>query len=604
MSDGTYGSLLKRGGFQSYLWTQFLGAFNDNVSKWIVTLYAIDMARGEGSLYSALVGGVFVLPFLLFSNYAGRIADSYSKRSLIIGVKVFEIASMAFGFWAFSSGHLRMLLAVPFLMGLHSTFFSPAKYGILPEMLPEKDLSRANGLLETTTFMAIVLGTSLGGLLYAHWNTTPGKLNLVLVAVAVAGFFLSLGVEKVKPAAPGTPFSWNPFSGSLTGLREIRKDKTLWLTSLGVSYFWLLGAFLMSVVGPLGKEVMLLNNQDTALLETFLAVGIGLGSLLAGKLSGDRVELGLVPLGSIGLGVFAILTALFAPHSTPATMACLTLLGVSGGLFAVPLNAMLQQKSDVHHKGRIQATNNLLNSIGMILAFGILALLGGPLALSADKSLIVMAVLTFAATGYILTLLPNALLRFVLWTVTHTVYRVKIVNPQAVPVQGPALLVCNHVSHVDGILLGTTVDRPVRFMVWKPYTEIFWLKWLFRIMGAIPTGNRTPREAVESIHIAREALKNGEAVCIFAEGAISRTGNLHPFKRGFERIVEGLDVPIIPVSLDNLWGSIFSFKDGKFFFKKPERVPYPVTLSFGPPLPKGAPADSVRLAVMELGAEA
>ncbi|HEY5040362.1 MAG TPA: MFS transporter, partial [bacterium] len=456
MSNGKYSDLLKSWGFQGFLWTQFLGAFNDNVSKWIITLYAIDMASGKGSIYAAAVGGIFVLPFLLFSSYSGYLADVYSKRSVIIAVKFFEILSMSIGFFAMASGNLPFMLLIPFLMGLHSTFFSPAKYGILPEILPEKDLSRANGILEMTTFMAIVLGTSLGGILYEHWKGQPGHLNLVLVAVAVAGTLFSFRVPKVAPSGANPVFRWNPLGEIGKGLKELRQSSNLWQTALGITYFWLLGAFLLTSIGPLGKEVMGLNDSQTSMLETFLAVGIGVGSLLAGKLSGDKVELGLVPIGSVGMGIGALLLSL--RHHTYAQAAeALVFLGFFGGFFAVPLNALLQQKAERGEKGRILATNNFMNALGMILAFGMLILFGGVFHLPADKSILIMGFMTFGVTAYLLTILPDFLVRFSLWLFTHSVYRIKIVGQENVPFRGPALLVCNHVSLVDGLLVAACI---------------------------------------------------------------------------------------------------------------------------------------------------
>ncbi len=600
MAIGKYKDLLKNGGFQAFLWTQFLGAFNDNVSKWIITLYLIDKVPGQGSTYAALVGGIFVLPFLLFSSHSGFVADVRSKRQVMIAVKVFEVCSMALGYLAISSGHIGFMLVIPFLMGLHSTFFSPAKYGILPEILPERDLSRANGLLEMTTFMAIILGTTLGGLLYKHWAGQPGLLNLVLVAVAVVGLMSSFGIPKVPPSGSRTPFRWNPFAELGQGLRELRQQPTLWLTVLGITYFWFLGAFLLAAIAPLGKEVMKLDPDATSLLETFLAVGIGVGSLIAGKLSGDKVELGLVPLGSLGMGAGAI--GIWASGSYAWTAAAFSLLGLSAGFFAVPLNALLQQKSEKEGKGRFLAVSNFVNAVGMILAFGLLGLFG-KWGLTADRSIMILGLLTFGMTAYLLTILPDFLIRFSLWLFTHTIYRIRIRGQEHVPFKGPALLVCNHVSLVDGLLVGACIQRFVRFMVWKPYYEHKAFHWLLKRMNTIPVAG-TRSGVVECLERAREELKAGHVVCIFAEGAISRTGNMLPFKRGFERIVEGLDVPIIPVHLDGLWGSIFSFKEGKFVTKMPRFIPYPVTVSFGKALPSSSKAEAVRLAVSELGSDA
>ncbi len=603
MAHGKYSDLMKSWGFQSFLWSQFLEAFNDNVYKFIFIMTALDRSAGQGPFYVALGQGAFILPFLFFSGYSGWLSDVFSKRSVMIGVKLFEVFSMVLGYFAMVSGNLAFMLAVVFLLGLHSTFFSPAKYGFLPEAVPEEDLSRANGLLEMTTFLAIILGTFLGGILFAHWKNDPGTLNLVLIGVAVAGAAFSFGITPVKPSGSHKPFKLNPFHEVMEGIRDIKKDRAMWLTVVGISYFWLLGAFMQGAIPLLGREVLHMGDSSTALLGTFLAVGIGFGSVWAGRLSGDRVELGLIPLGSIGMGLFSM--ALFAfGHSVKGSFACLALLGLSGGLYAVPLNALLQQRAEKQEKGRVLATNNFFNTLGVLIAAGLTWLLGGPLRLTPDQGVLVMGILSLLGTAYILNLLPDFFLRFVLWAVTNTLYRVKPVGLENLPQEGPALLVCNHISWVDGLLVGTTSNRFVRFMVYKPIYENRWLHWLFKRMKAIPTSNRTKEDVIQCIETARERLKEGELVCIFAEGGITPTGNLMPFKRGLERIMDGIDAPILPVHLDRLWGSIFSYKDGRFFFKWPKKVPYPVTVSFGKALPGASRAEEVRRAVLELGAEA
>jgi acyl-[acyl-carrier-protein]-phospholipid O-acyltransferase / long-chain-fatty-acid--[acyl-carrier-protein] ligase len=604
MSKGKYSDLLKSWGFQAFLWTQFLEAFNDNVFKFIIIMTALDKAPGQGSLYVALAQGAFILPFLFFSGYSGWLADIYSKRVVMIAVKLFEILSMVLGYFAMVSGNLYLMLGVVFLLGLHSTFFSPAKYGFLPEAVPEEDLSRANGLLEMTTFMAIILGTFLGGVLFSIWKGDPGRLNLVLIAVAVVGAALSLGITKVKPSGAKKAFKLNPFHEVWEGLRDLRKERAMWLTVIGISYFWLLGAFMQGAIPLLGKDVLRMGDSTTGILGTFLALGIGFGSLWAGRLSGDRVELGLIPVGSIGMGAFSMLLFALCRHSFYGTFATLALLGLSGGLYAVPLNALLQQRAEKEEKGRVIATNNFFNTIGVLIAAGLTWLLGGPLRLSPDQSILVMGVLSLLGTAYILSILPDFFLRFVLWAATNTLYRVKAVGLENLPKEGPALLVCNHISWVDGLLVGTTSDRFVRFMVYKPIYENPWLHWLFKKIKAIPTSNRTKEDVVQCIEAARQRLREGELVCIFAEGGITPTGNLMPFKRGLERIMEGVEAPIIPVHLDRLWGSVFSFKDGRFFFKWPRQIPYPVTVSFGKPLSGTSRAEEVRGAVLELGSDA
>ena len=605
MASGSYIEILKNRGFFFFFWTQFLGAFNDNFYKIIVTLVALDIpaSAGGGKDFIPLIGGLFILPFLLFSGYAGYLADVHSKKNVLVAVKCFEIVAMGLGVLAFFLGRVEPMLAVVFLMGLHSTIFSPAKYGILPEMLPDEDLSRGNGLLEMSTFMAIILGTSLGGTAYESWKHRLDWIGIILVAVAILGTLTSLGITKVPPSGSAKKFVPNPAAEIFQGAQKLYQDRTLWLTVMGISYFWFLGAFLQMALPLYGKEILLLGETRIGLLWTFTALGVGAGSLMAGRLSGDKIELGLVPVGAIGMGI-PTLALFFITPSFAAAGVALVCMGFFAGFFAVPLNALLQQRAERGAKGQYIATNNVFNTIGVLMAAALLWVLVTPLKLSADLHIIVLGLLTFAMTIYVLRLLPDVSVRFVLWLLTHSLYRIRVVGQHNIPGQGPALLVSNHVSFVDSLMVGASMPRFVRFMLLREYYDIRWLKWLFRLMKVIPVVPTTRRGIVESLRRARAELDAGEVVCIFAEGAISRTGHLLPFKRGFEKIVEGSNVPIIPVHLDRLWGSVFSFKQGRFFWKRPTLLPYPVTVSFGAPLPTSVSVQDLRQAVQELESEA
>jgi len=605
MPSGKYTDTLKQPGLQPFLWSQFLGALNDNAHKMVVSLLAADLAvrTGSGSGNLTLVAAVFMLPFFLFSGYAGHMADVFSKRNVLVVTKAFEIFAMVLGFIAFLTGRMDLMLGVVFLMALQSTFFSPAKYGILPEMLPEKDLSRANGLLEMSTFLAIILGTSLGSLVLVAWKDRLGVIGLVLIGIAVVGTLTSLGIVRVPPSGAQKPFNLNPWAEIGSGIKRLYSEKTLWFTVLGIAYFWFLGALIQLALILLGKEVMGLNDLRVGLLLSFLAIGIAFGSLAAGRLSGDKVELGLVPLGSIGMGLCSILLYSSTPSYLQVSMA-LILLGFSAGLFIVPLYALVQQRSQREERGKLLATTNFLGTLGVLLASGVVWLLRDLIQLQADRIILIFGLVTLGATVYILTILPDYLIRFVLWVLTHSIYKIRIVGQGGVPFRGPALLVCNHISHMDGLLVGACVQRFIRFMIYRPYYEARGLHWLFRLMNAIPVSGRNRTEIVESIERAREELRQGHVVCIFAEGAISRTGNLLAFKRGFEKIIEGLDVPVIPVYLDHLWGSIFRFKEGRFLWKWPERIPYPVTVSFGRSMSSTVTAEEVRQIISELGSDA
>ncbi len=582
----------------------FLGAFNDNVYKMVVSLLAVDMAAqtGGGGRTLSLIGAIFVLPFLLFSGYAGYVADVFSKRSVLVVTKAAEIAIMALGGLALLSGSLPFMLAVLFLLALQATFFSPAKYSILPELIDNKDLSRANGLLEMTGFLAIILGTSLGGIMFAVWKDQLGLLGMVLTTLAVIGTAASFAVPPVPASGSTKPFVLNPWSEITTGFQRFFRERALWLTVVGIGYFWFLGALLQLDLLLLGKEVMHLDDQRIGLLGAFLAIGIGTGSVLAGRLSGQKVELGLVPLGGLGMGLFAFFLSA-SSSSFAQTSFALALLGLAGGFFIVPLNASLQQKAEREEKGRLLATANFISTAGVLLASATLWLLREYLQLPADRIILVAGFFTLLATGCALYLLPDFLVRFCLWFLTHTLYRIRIVGQENVPLHGPALLVCNHISFVDGLLVGSCVQRFIRFLVYKGIYDHKALNWFMRFMKTIPV--ESGKGVLESLERAREQLRQGHVVCIFAEGSISRTGNMLPFKRGFEKIIGGLDnVPVIPVHLDRLWGSVFSFKDGKFFWKWPQRFPYPVTVSFGTPLPATVKADEVRQTIAELGSSA
>jgi acyl-[acyl-carrier-protein]-phospholipid O-acyltransferase / long-chain-fatty-acid--[acyl-carrier-protein] ligase len=600
MTNGSYRQTLARTGLQPFLWTQFLGAFNDNLFKIVVSLLAVRIAtQGGGERELSIISAIFILPFLLFSGYAGQVADVYSKRTVLIVTKSLEIVAATLGLVAFVIGRLEITYAVLFLIALQATFFSPAKYGILPEILPDRDLSRANGVLEMSTFVAIVVGVAAGSFMFDAWKDQLWLIGVIVVGVALVGTALSFRIPRVPPSAPSGQIDLNPWREIALGVGRLRHDRVLWLTVLGISYFWFLGSLLQTVMILFGTQVMSLSDRWVGILTTFAAIGIGIGSMAAGRLSGDKVELGLAPIGSIGMGVFAILLSR-SGHSFAYAAINLTLVGFFGGLFAVPLNALLQQRSGEQEKGRLMATNNFLNMAGILLSAGALWICTTALHMTADRVILTFGVLTLISSVYVLSVVPEFLIRFSLWLLTHSLYRIKIVGQENVPFRGPALLVCNHLSHVDGALVGACVQRFIRFLVYKPYYEHWAFHRLLKLMKAIPIASGS-RDAKASLDLAREELRKGHVVCVFAEGAISRTGNMLPFKRGFERIAEGLDIPIVPVYLDRVWGSIFSFKGGRFFWKWPVRIPYPVTVAFGEPLPSTTTAAEARLALTALG---
>ncbi len=450
----------------------------------------------------------------------------------------------------------------------------------------------------------IIVGPVVAGVLRPSFPGQPWVPVAFLIPVALGSFAVSLGVTRLPAIAPNEKFRLNAIAEFRKNLGEIRASRELLLTVLGIAYFWFLGTIYLQNVLIYGRDLLHLGDRGVTLLNACVSIGIGLGAFMAGKLSGDRVELGLVPIGSIGLGLFAI-DLCFAPHSLIHALVGHFLLGVSGGCFIVPLEAYLQQRAGEHTKGRVIAAANILTFGSVFVASGWRLVLTNVFHLGPDSVLLVMGFISLAATAYVLTLLPAAGVRLCLWLLTHTFYRIQVRGEENLPKQGPALLVCNHISFVDPFLIGACTQRFIRFLMLRRFYETSGVHWLAKLMGAIPISESDPpRHLVESLRRAQAELRQGELVCIFAEGAITRTGNLLRFRPGFERIMRGMSVPIIPVHLDRVWGSIFSYERERFFFKWPRRIPYPVTVSFGPALAPDAAAFQVRQAVMKLSAEA
>ncbi|MBI5971429.1 MAG: MFS transporter [Deltaproteobacteria bacterium] len=599
MSFAKYKTLLKSLGFQSFLGTQFLGAFNDNVFKIVISMVAVSLG---GGLYVSLVGAVFILPFFLFSGYAGYFADRYNKRSVLIVTKSFEIVAVFSGIFALWSGRIEYMLVTLFLMAVHSTFFSPAKYGIIPEMLPTEELSRANGLLEMSTFLAIILGTSVGTLMFAAWKSSLSAIGYIMMVIAISGTAMSFWIGRVANPVSTKTFNINPWSEVAHGIKRLKEDSRLLLSVAAITYFWFLGALLQMAILLLGKEVLRLSDFWIGILITFLALGIGVGSIIAGRLSGDKIEPGLVPLGSTGMGIFSIVLAATTSYYVAAF--CLMMLGFFGGLFVVPLNALLQKRSGPAEKGRIIATTNCVGTLSILVASAALWFLRDVIGIPSDAIVLIFGVMTLLGTVILAVILPEFLMRFSLWFLTHTFYKIRIIGKENIPNKGAALLVCNHISFIDWLLLGACVHRFIRFMIYRRFYDYRLVNRFLRLLKAIPISDGGKRETFDSLSKARGELKAGHVVCIFAEGSISRTGNLLPFKKGFTKAVKGLDAPIIPVYLDRVWGSVFSFHGGSFFKKWPQRVLRPITVSFGRPMRPNSDAQEIRQSVQELASDA
>jgi len=595
-----------RRGFWSLIVTQFQGAFNDNAVKFLVIylIVAMNLPGRERDFLVLVVGALFALPFILFSLAGGYLADRYSKRSVTIGTKYLEIFVMLFTLAALALRNLPMQAASVFLISSQAALFGPSKYGLLPELLPEKRLSWGNGVLELGTFLAAITATMASGYLAVTFRGRQVWSGIVLLGFTLFGLAMSVGISRVPAANPARMFRWNPFADLFAQLGIIRQDRVLNWAVWGNVYLWYLAALLQFTIIMYGHDVLRIDEAQISYLQAAVGIGIGVGSLAAGYLSGGKIEYGLIPLGAIGMTIFGFLLSRNG-LTTGHVRANLALLGFFGGFFAVPINALIQHRPAPERKGGVIAAANLLSFVGVFLAAGAYYLLATGFHLNPGGIFLAGAVMTLLATAFALFLLPDSLLRLVLWLLTHSIYRIKVEGRDNIPERGGALFVCNHMSMVDALLLIASTDRAIRFIMYKPIYDRPLIHPFARILHTIPISSELrPRDMLRSLHEASEAIQSGEVVCIFAEGQMTRIGQLLPFRRGFERIMKGVDAPIIPVNLDGVWGSIFSFERGRFLWKVPRRIPYPVTVSYGRPMPPNSTPFEVRQAVQDLHTEA
>ncbi len=581
---------------------QFQNAFSDNVLKFLVTFLIVGTVVSEEKRDELvpLVGALFALPFILFSMAGGFVADRFSKRTIAVTVKCVELGIMSLATLGLWRDNIPLMLAAIFLMSTHSAFFGPTKYGLLPELLPEKKLSWGNGIFSLGTFAAIIAGTIFAGTLSDTFGKNQIWSGLILIALAAFGLTFALGIVRVPAADPQKKFRANFIGDFFTQLKSIHADRILFLGVLGNAYLWFLGALLQPTILFYGKDILNLDDTHSGYLQAALAVGIGVGSCAAGFLSGQKIEYGLIPLGMAGLTVFAAL--LSRVEMTFSGVAWnLSLLGFFCGFYNVPVNAIIQHRPDAGNKGGVIATSALLTWIGVLLASGVYYLLAVPLHLKPPQIFLAGALLSLAGAVYILRLMPDALLRLILWFLTKTIYRIRIEGRDNIPEKGGALFVCNHVSFVDAPLLMAATDRKIHFIMDKSYYELWWIKPFTGMLGLIPiAANFGPRELIKSLQAASGKIRDGEVVCIFAEGKITRTGELDEFQRGSERIMKNVAAPVVPVALVGVWGSIFSFERGKFFWKWPRGIFYPVTVRFGNPLSPASTAEAIQAAVQNL----
>jgi len=573
--------LLKQRRFLPFFLTQFLGAFNDNVYKnalvILVAFHAASLSRLDANTLSNLAQAVFILPFFLFSATAGQIADKLEKSRLIRWVKLAEIAIMTLGAMGLYWRSLSLLMTALFLMGLHSTVFGPVKYAYLPQHLEEEEIVGGNGLVEMGTFLAILVGTLLGGYLISGGSAAP--VAVTVVALAAAGYLTSRWVPRSPAAAPDLAINWNPFSETWRILRFMRGNRTVFLSVLGISWFWFLGALYLSQFPVYTKDILFGDEEVVTVLLALFSIGVGAGSLLCERLSGRRIEIGLVPFGSIGLTLFGI-DFYFASTGLPAhaaagaadflrqpghwrILADLALIGIFGGFYIVPLYTLIQTRTEASYRSRVIAGNNVLNALFVVCA-AVLAIVLLDLGLSIPQLFLAAALLNAAVAIYIYTLVPEFLMRFLSWLLVHTVYRLEKSGLEHIPESGPAVLICNHVSYVDALVIAAACPRPVRFVMDHQIFRIPVLSFIFRTGRAIPIAPaREDPDALERAYdqIAR-ALEEGDLIGIFPEGKITYDGQLSPFRPGVKRIVDRTPVPVVPLALRGLWGSFFSRRGG------------------------------------------
>ena len=618
MSASNQFALLQQRRFAPFFWTQFCGAANDNVFKVgftsLVTYQTALFPGVDAKTAAFVISAIFILPFVLFSATSGQISDKFDKARVMRLVKSLEIAIMVIGGAGFLLHDVWLLYAGTFLMGVHSTLFGPVKYAYLPQQLDEGELVGGNGMIEMGTFVAILIGTIVGGELADLGATGPAIVAAVCLGVAVVGRVVVAFVPASPSDQPDLKINWNPFTETWRNLKLAKQSRPVFLSLLGISWLWFFGATFLTSFFNFAKDVLGGDPQVVTLLLAIFSIGIGFGSLMCERLSRGKVEIGLVPFGSIGMTVFAVdlyfasralqpgpsLVGIAAFVSDPVhrfahwhVMADLFLLAMFGGLYSVPLYAMIQSRSAPSHRARIIAANNILNSLFMIVS-SIMAIVLFGFGFTIPQLFLVVGLLNAVVAIYIYSLVPEFLMRFLAWVLVSTFYRIRTTGVEHIPADGPALLACNHVSFVDAVIVMGESPRPIRFVMDLGIFRTPLLAWFFKAAGAIGIASQKsdPATFAKANQLIDAALRDGELVCIFPEGRITDTGELYPFKQGAARIVERNAVPVVPMALRGLWGSWFSRESGKAF----TRLPRPLTqgassrleLVIGTPIPPEA----------------
>ncbi len=576
-------ALLKQRRFAPFFWTQFSGAANDNLFKFAFTVmvtYQLSVQWLPPSLAGLVIGALFILPFLLFSATSGQLTDKYDKTKMIRFVKNLEIGIMLLAAAGFVMASVPILLVCTFLMGLHSTLFGPVKFAYMPQVLNERELTGGNGMVEMGTFVAILLGNVAGGLLIALPEIGAQATALACVVFAIIGRLVAGYIPATAATDPDLKINWNPITETWRNLKLAHGNIVVFRSLLGISWMWFFGAVFLSQFPSLAKDVLHGNEGVASLLLVVFSIGIAVGSLLCETLSRRQVEIGLVPLGAIGMSVFALdlyfATRALAPANLLTVaqfvsvgahwrvMADLALLSMFAGLYSVPMYALIQLRSVPTHRARIIAANNILNALFMIASSVIVgALLKSGFTI--PQVFLFVAIANAVVATYIFLLVPEYFLRFIAWVASRCVYRFKVRGDEHIPTEGAAILVCNHVSFVDAVLLMAASPRPIRFVMDHKIFSVPVLGWMFKLAKAIPIAPKAQNEVLynAAFEQAHRVLKDGDLLAIFPEGGITRDGTVQPFKAGVMKIMErakgdGMAPVVIPMALTNLWGSFFS----------------------------------------------
>jgi 1-acyl-sn-glycerol-3-phosphate acyltransferase len=620
MSQSSQFRLLGERRFAPFFVAQALAAFNDNLFKNVLVLLAtyqtVSYTTIAPEFLANIAAGLFVLPYVLFSGIAGQLSDRYDQTRVLKVVKASEIVIMCIAALGFLQHNIYILLGALFLMGVHSTFFAPAKYGYLPQILHNREIVGGNGLVEMGTFLAILLGTLAAGLLGER-----GHLGIIIgatLAIAVIGFLASLAIPKLAPTDTTMKVDWNLWTSSWSNIKVARESRVVFLAILGISWFWFYGALVLAQLPNYCK--LILNGQEevVTLMLVLFSAGVGLGSVLCERLSGHKVEIGLVPFGSIGLTVFAA-DLFFMTPSTPAIHALsaadflasphgirmaadLALIGLFGGFYTVPLYALVQQTAPKRAMSRVISTNNILNAVFMVAA-SVMGAFGLYLGLTIPHLLLLTAILNAFVAIYIYSLVPEFLLRFIAWILMNLMYRVKKRGVDNIPEEGGALVVCNHVSFVDALLLSAACPRPIRFVMESALFKLPVVNIFARGMKAIPVCSA--KEDLATMErafatVARE-LREGNLVCIFPEGKLTVDGNMNVFRPGMTRILNETPVPVLPMSISGLWASMFSRAEKVIWRRLPRKLFARITVSAGLLVaPELAAPDAMREIVLRL----